>query len=37
MEHLVIINNTLEEDDKTLAAELHAFLVEAGVRVSILK
>ena len=37
MEHLAIIDNILEEDDKTLAAELHALLLEAGVRVSILK
>ena len=37
MEHLTIIDNTLEEDDKISAAELYALLLEAGVRLSILK
>ena len=37
MEHLAIIDNTLEEDDETSAAELHALLLETGVKVSILK
>ena len=35
MEYLTVIDNTLEEDDETSAAELHALLLEAGVRVSI--
>ena len=37
MKRFAIIDNTLEENDKILAAELHALLLEAGVSVSILK
>ena len=37
MEHLTIIDNTLEEGDEISAAELHALLLEAGVSVPILK
>ena len=30
MEHLAIIDNTLEEDDETSAVELHNLLLEVG-------
>ena len=33
MEHFVIIDNTLEEDNETLAAELHSLLLEGRVSV----
>ena len=37
MEHIEVIDNTLEEDYEISATELHALLLEAGVSVSILK
>ena len=35
LEHLKIFDSSLEQDDKTLVAELRGLLHEAGVRVSV--